>query len=844
MNKHNLINDKFATPVLPDIRTPRHALINRFHKAVRRRIIYVSAPAGYGKTVSTQLWLKNSSYVPLWISLDEYDNTPSIFYKLFCIGILSLQPENKTMTDILTSTAFASSPVEHTIRLLSEFIPDNRQYAIVLDDMHLITSKEMRKSGLLVQKRLPSSFIVVVLTRNKIAKEYISITGKEKCTVITPRNLAFSAEEIQRHFEAHGRFINAEEAAAAYTITNGWAIGVNALAMSGQIVQNGDHILSNYIKTQIWDTWDDDLKDFMLKTSVVDEMSPEFCEKLTGRRNARMILDDLYAKNAFISKFSDDTYQYHHLFLDFLRNTLDQGDETENKMLYKEASDYYLKKQEYFLARRFAFKSGNSETIINANYAFYNTGKSHPVDQSVNFYRNISKEQIPLSVFEQHPYIYCQFAWYYFLIGNASQFECYIDKLFAHFPDIIQNYPQFIENVILITVLDHRISFTRQIERFHSLSPVSDFNCQIQATTLSMQLPYAHRTLRDYSELVDPKVMENLSGTFGHMLKTQRDIVMLELHSGLLYEQNKLNGALKIALQTRDTVDDQTIDEVVFCSFIHLASIYFAMGKENLFADVLNQTEQYIEKSGSYHFSPNFAAFKTKLLLMDGDKAAAKAWLDNYFVTETEQLELYKIFQHFITARAYMVLSQTDTAMSYILKLKKLGADFNRPLDTAEASILQTILEWALGKKKEALETLETALTAMQEYGFVRIAADEGADLLPILKKLALKLKKNSYQGSLDSHFLNEVIIAAYEQFRRYKGISANIRAQKPVKLSRQQKNMITFLSKGYNNAEIVELTGLTIHTIKSHEAAAYAKLGVNNAMDAVLKARELEMIE
>jgi LuxR family maltose regulon positive regulatory protein len=87
-------------------------------------------------------------------------------------------------------------------------------------------------------------------------------------------------------------------------------------------------------------------------------------------------------------------------------------------------------------------------------------------------------------------------------------------------------------------------------------------------------------------------------------------------------------------------------------------------------------------------------------------------------------------------------------------------------------------------------------------------------------------------------------MIAAYEQSRRHRGVSVNICAKKPVKLSKQQKHIVTLLSKGYKNAEIAEMTGLSIHTVKSHCAAAYAKLDVNSAMDAVLKAKEMGLIK
>lgn len=64
----------------------------------------------------------------------------------------------------------------------------------------------------------------------------------------------------------------------------------------------------------------------------------------------------------------------------------------------------------------------------------------------------------------------------------------------------------------------------------------------------------------------------------------------------------------------------------------------------------------------------------------------------------------------------------------------------------------------------------------------------------------------------------------------------------RPLKLSKQQHNMLIYYSQGYKNAEISEMTGLSIPTIKSHATLAYRKLGVNNSLDAVLKARELDL--
>lgn len=101
------------------------------------------------------------------------------------------------------------------------------------------------------------------------------------------------------------------------------------------------------------------------------------------------------------------------------------------------------------------------------------------------------------------------------------------------------------------------------------------------------------------------------------------------------------------------------------------------------------------------------------------------------------------------------------------------------------------------------------------------------------------------YTGPLTRAYVNEVMLAAYSFGSSHAGYLslADKNADKPVRLSKQQTRMLELLSQGYKNAEISEMTGLSIPTIKSHTSLAYKKLGVNSAIDAVLKAKELGLI-
>jgi len=156
---------------------------------------------------------------------------------------------------------------------------------------------------------------------------------------------------------------------------------------------------------------------------------------------------------------------------------------------------------------------------------------------------------------------------------------------------------------------------------------------------------------------------------------------------------------------------------------------------------------------------------------------------------------------------------------------------------------IKACMEWVSGKRAEAAAILEEALLKMQEKRFIRIIADEGAAVVPILKRIALSLSAGE-NSALDRTYVTEVILAASEMAARYRGITALFKKSgKPLKLSKQQKNMLELLAQGYKNAEIAKMTGVSIPTVKWHLMHAYEKLEVHNSIDALIKARTLGLL-
>ena len=249
---------------------------------------------------------------------------------------------------------------------------------------------------------------------------------------------------------------------------------------------------------------------------------------------------------------------------------------------------------------------------------------------------------------------------------------------------------------------------------------------------------------------------------------------------------------------------------------------------------LLEEAAQFIhEDAGALHLI--FLAFTARIGLWDGDIPAARKWLEHSAVTG--DIEHYHIYQHFTTVRAYAVLGELEQAKDLAGRLRQTG----RPQDAAEAGVLLSAILWAEGHKDEAQAMMEAVLT--QPYASTDLIAAEGAAVLQVLKKISGKTEHASYRGALDPVYVNSVYIAAYAVSKQRKGIMAGYEA-KPVKLSKQQKMIIQLLAQGYKRDGIVKKTGLSLSTVKSYTNIAYGKLGAGSAADAVMKARELGMIE
>ena len=217
-----------------------------------------------------------------------------------------------------------------------------------------------------------------------------------------------------------------------------------------------------------------------------------------------------------------------------------------------------------------------------------------------------------------------------------------------------------------------------------------------------------------------------------------------------------------------------------------------------------------------------------------------------YASDDVGELKFYQLYQAFATIRARIVLGHFSSALLLIANVEKLTADYRRPLDLMESYVLRAIVLWKEKQRAEAVDSLEKAVLLARPYGFIRIIANEGATVAPILQKLYNRLSRRPEQSNA-AVFARTILLAANENAIVFPGLISKLDDRldaKPIKLSKQQTRMLMFLASGKNNRQISEETGLKLNTVKAHLFKMYEKLDVNNATDAVLKASQLGIIE
>ena len=821
-----------------DIIIERRNLIHAFNNCKNHRIIVVCAPAGYGKTMGVTGWLAKDTRVKSVISLDEYDNNIAGFCERFCAALLACQPRNQTLEEIISHPSFQSAPDEFTLRAVAA-LAARKQTVLVIDDLHLLNDSAVLSLLLTSIKRLPKNFQIILISRHDLSAGFSEFLLKGYAAHINAEQFLFSADEIKALYSKRGNQITQEQAKDINQQTRGWAMGINAFLLSGgESFDIAYEYLSDFIKANIWEKWDDETRDFMLRTANLRELTPSLCEAMTGVANSGKLLKKLLQKGSFISQLQDGTYRYHHLFQLFLRRMVDErGDEFLTSLLEAEGN-WYLSQMDFYSAFDCFLRCKNHFGIASCFGAIVGTVRN---DFSFTKIMPIVKHVEFHSAAQEYPFLFFLMAVCAFAEGQSDDMVSYMDEFYKWHPEIVAKYSSSPHNILYLLNHDFRVSLKQMLDILDELPATT--NHSLSKWIVTMHMPLFHRTVRDYSELTVGDTVENctsLSHLSGSMLGEEGSMIIANLIAGLLYEQGDLELAHKYAIKAVAEIKNHFLSESNFCSLSILACILDALGEPKEAEQVLEAISQVIEKDKAYQLNDNFNAFAMRRKLATENKEVAASWIEG---KTSHTPTLLSIYIDLTTCRAFIITEKYDLALVLLRKVLGIASSFNRSLDIIESRILLAIACW---KKKrtfqnEALEHLEAACRIAYPYDYVQMFINEGAALSVMLYKLQKRVEQRESEDKKHLSFIKKLYL--HLPAHDVADIEIESKSEKPTKFTDKQKTVMDLLCQGKTQKVIAETMGIKQSTLRYHLASIYSKLDAVNVSDAVKKINAMRLL-
>jgi LuxR family maltose regulon positive regulatory protein len=174
-----------------------------------------------------------------------------------------------------------------------------------------------------------------------------------------------------------------------------------------------------------------------------------------------------------------------------------------------------------------------------------------------------------------------------------------------------------------------------------------------------------------------------------------------------------------------------------------------------------------------------------------------------------------------------------EGAHIYLKRQQDFAASHGFVSWVVEIAIARTLLCRAVGKKDEALEILEGALSAAAPTGLFRIFVDECEPLQALLEELKSRLK----DGALIA-YTNRLLGAMRCGSSKVKTVEVH-----DTLLSERELEVLRYLAQGLSYEAIGQQLFLSLNTIQFHVKSIYRKLLVNKRVQAIEKAREMKLL-
>ena len=242
---------------------------------------------------------------------------------------------------------------------------------LVIDDLHELQSDDALAWLELLLTRLPAQLRVVLATREDPALGLHRLRLAGELTELRGPDLRFSFDETRALLSASGIDLSNTGVASLHERTEGWPAGLRLAAISLATSLDPERFVSEfsgsertvagYLLAEVLERQPREVRDLLLRTSILERVSGPLADELTGSPGAEAILQRLEDQNAFVSALdaARTWFRYHHLFGDLLRLELRRLTPAAIPSLHKTAAAWHEQHGDVLEAARHAQAAGD-----------------------------------------------------------------------------------------------------------------------------------------------------------------------------------------------------------------------------------------------------------------------------------------------------------------------------------------------------------------------------------------------------------------------------------------------------------------------------------------------------
>ena len=866
----------------------------------------VSAPAGFGKTTLLADWLAGSAAggrPGAWLSLDEADNQPTMFWTYLVAAAQSVAPGIGARAVSMLQAPQPPAIESALTTLLNELSALPSDIVLILDDYHVIDASDVQQQMAFFVERLPPRIHLVIASRADPALPLGGLRGRGELTEIRAADLRFTPDEAIAYLnDVMGLDLTTRDVAALEGRTEGWIVALQlaALSMQGRDDVAGfiagfsgdDRYIVDYLVEEVLSRQPDDVRSFLLRTSILSRLSGPLCDAVTGQGGGKAVLEALDRGNLFLVPLDDrrQRYRYHHLFADVLQaRLLDEHPELVPE-LHRRASDWCERHAERSEAVRHAFAAEDYERaayltelaipamrrarqevtmrrwldalpaelfrdrpVLSVGYvgALMSTGGLERVEallSAAERWLDPSDRQPPDSRSEM---IVADEAEFRRLPGAVAMYRAGLARLRGDVPATMAHARRVLELVddddhlgrgagaaflglAYWTTGDLDAGYRWYAEGEANLARAGHLSDVVGCAITMADIRIAQGRLRDAMRALEHGLQ--IATGPGAPLRGAAD-----MHVGmseLLLERDDLEAASQQLVKSHELGEASSLPQYPYRSRVAAARIHLAQGDLDGALELFDAAARVYDGDFSPAVRP-VAALKARAWIGHGLLTQAWGWARSQGLTSADELTYVREYEHATLARLILAQATRDRAdhqmaeaIDLTERLLAFATDRGHRGSAIDILVVHALARHARRDIAGALASLERVATLAEAEGYVRVFVDEGPPMAALLKLAA--------KGSSAPAYVRRLLAATVTMPGAPR---ASDRQPLIEPLSDRELEVLRLLESDLDGPDIARELSVSLATVRTHTRNVYAKLGVNSRRAAVRRAGELGLL-